>query len=133
MDLNNNRFQIQGIDVLELCKKYDTPLYVYDTARMKSQYEKLVNSFSSVNVKVKYACKSLTNLSVLKYFKQLGSGLDTVSIEEVQMGILAGYEPHEIMYTPNCVSIEEIKRAVEVGVTINIDNISILEQFGNFY
>ena len=133
MELNNNRFQIQGIDVLELCNKHDTPLYVYDTAKMKLQYEKLVNSFSSVNVKVKYACKSLTNLSVLKYFKQLGSGLDTVSIEEVQMGILAGYEPHEIMYTPNCVSIEEIKRAVEVGVTINIDNISILEQFGNFY
>lgn len=133
MNLNNNRFDIQGIDVLELCSKYDTPLYVYDTAKMKSQYEKLVNSFSGVNLKVKYACKALTNISVLKYFKQLGSGLDTVSIEEVQMGILAGFEPHEIMYTPNCVSIEEIKKAVEIGVTINIDNISILEQFGNAY
>jgi len=133
MELENNRYRIQGIDVIDLCNRYDTPLYVYDAAKMKGQYDKLVNSFSGVDLKVKYACKALTNLSVLKYFKSLGSGLDTVSIQEVQLGIMAGFEPKEIMYTPNCVSIDEIKQAVELGVTINIDNISILEQFGHRY
>ncbi len=133
MELNNNRFQIHGIDVLQLCEKYETPLYVYDTAKMQSQYEKLTTAFSGVNLKVKYACKALTNLSILKFFKKLGSGVDTVSIEEVQLALMAGFEPNEIMYTPNCVSIEEIKKAVEYGVTINIDNISILEQFGHQY
>ena len=44
-----------------------------------------------------------------------------------------GFKPEEIIYTPNCVSFEEIQMAVELGVVINIDNISILEQFGHEY
>ena len=45
----------------------------------------------------------------------------------------AGFKPQDIMFTPNCVSIEEILEGVKLGVKINIDNISILEQFGNIY
>lgn len=133
MQLINNKYQIQGIDMDALVEKYDAPLYVYDAEIMAEQYQKLENAFSGINIKIKYACKALTNISVLKFFKKLGSGIDTVSIEEVQLGLLAGFSPDEIMYTPNCVSFDEIKKAVELGVTINIDNISILEQFGNLY
>ena len=61
----------------------------------------------------------------------MGSGLDTVSIQEVELGIKAGFKPSQIIYTPNCVSSEEIQMAVDHGVMINIDNISILEQFGD--
>ncbi|MCG9879810.1 MAG: diaminopimelate decarboxylase, partial [Bacteroidia bacterium] len=62
-----------------------------------------------------------------------GCGLDTVSINEVLLGLRAGYAPEDIIFTPNCVSIEEIQEAVKLGVHINIDNISILEQFGSIY
>ena len=63
----------------------------------------------------------------------LGAGLDTVSIQEVWLGLKAGFKPEDIIYTPNCVSMEEIDMAVEAGVKINIDNLSILEQFGHKY
>jgi len=86
-----------------------------------------------VDLKIKYACKALTNINILKLLRQQGCGLDTVSIQEVLLGLEAGFEPSEILYTPNCVSFEEIQKAVDVGVQINIDNISILEQFGNEY
>jgi diaminopimelate decarboxylase len=56
-----------------------------------------------------------------------------VSIQEVWVGLKAGFKPEEIMYTPNCVSMEEIELAVKEGVQINIDNTSILEQFGTKY
>ncbi len=124
---------IGGVAIKTLAEKYDTPLYVYDTAKMREQYERLVNAFSGTNVKIKYACKALTNSNILKMFRSFGSGLDTVSIEEVEIGLRAGFEPQEIIYTPNCVSIDEIKRAVELGVHVNIDNISILDQFGHLY
>jgi diaminopimelate decarboxylase len=75
----------------------------------------------------------LNNISVLKFIKNLGGSLDTVSIQEVQLGLKSGFEPNDIMYTPNCVNIDEINRAVGFGVNINIDNLSILEQFGNLY
>jgi diaminopimelate decarboxylase len=65
--------------------------------------------------------------------RKAGAGLDVVSIQEAQLGLLAGFAPDEILYTPNCVSFEEIKEAVTMGLIINIDNISILEQFGHAY
>ena len=133
IQLNNNRYEIGGIPVSELCEAYDTPIYVYNTAIMQRQYELLKTSFGSCNTRIKFACKALNNINVLRFFKQLGSGLDTVSIQEVWVGLKAGFEPQDIIYTPNCVSMEEIDLAVKEGVQINIDNISILEQFGTKY
>ena len=130
MKLVNNRYKIDGVDVLNLCNKYNSPLYVYETSKMKRQYSKMLNAFKGINVKINYACKALTNINILKFFKNLGSGLDAVSIQEVEIGLKAGFNPMDIIYTPNCVSIDEIEKVVKLGVRINIDNISILEQFG---
>ncbi|HEY0262743.1 MAG TPA: diaminopimelate decarboxylase [Chitinophagales bacterium] len=133
LQLENNAYKIGGVGALSLVKKYDAPIYVYDTAIMKKQYEKLTNAFAAKPPKIKFACKALNNINVLKYFKSLGAGLDCVSIQEVWLGLAAGFEPKQIMYTPNCVSFEEIELAVKEGVQINIDNTSILEQFGTKY
>lgn len=130
MKLVNNRYKIDGIDVLDLCDKYDSPLYVYETSKMKNQYNRMLQAFRGVDVKINYACKALTNINILKFFKNLGSGLDAVSLQEVELGLKAGFSPADIIYTPNCVSIDEIEKVVKLGVRINIDNISILEQFG---
>lgn len=117
--------------LLDLAQQYGAPLYVYDANQMKSQYEKMTTAFSKVKrLKLNYACKANTNLNILKYLKSLGSGLDTVSIQEVELGLLAGFAPAEIIYTPNGVSYAEIKQAVALGVRINIDNLSVLETFG---
>lgn len=115
-----------------LAEKYGTPLYVYDAEKIISQYERICNAFSAVQrLKVHFATKALSNLSVLKLFQNLGAGLDTVSIQEVQTGLKAGFAPQDIIYTPNGVSLEEIQKAAQLGVKINIDNLSILEQFGH--
>ena len=112
-------------------ERYNAPLYVYDTATMKRQYARMVSAFSDVKrLRINYACKALTNVSVLRIFQGLGSGLDTVSVQEVELGLMAGFEPNDILFTPNCVSLDEVMEAVAKGVRINIDNISILEQFG---
>lgn len=133
IQLNNGVYEIGGIPVSQLTEKYDTPLYVYDTAIMERQYTQLKNAFSGADTKIKFACKALNNINVLKFFKNIGAGLDTVSIQEVWTGIRAGFNPKDIIYTPNCVSLEEIEMAVKEGVQINIDNLSILEQFGHKY
>lgn len=117
--------------LLELANKYDSPLYVYDTEKIKSQYERITNAFSKVkNVKINYATKALSNVNILKVFNNLNSGLDTVSIQEVKLGLLAGFDPQDIIYTPNGVSLKEIEDVAKLGVKINIDNLSILELFG---
>lgn len=120
--------------LLAVAEKYGTPLYVYDTGMMKTQFNRMSKAFSSVNkVKLNYACKANTNLNILTFFKGLGAGLDTVSIQEAVLGMRAGYDPSEILYTPNGVSFAEIEKAVGFGLKINIDNISVLEHFGHEY
>ena len=133
MILNKNQFEIQGIPVKDICAEYDTPLYVYDADILVRQYKKLEKAFAGVKLGIKYACKANNNFAILKILREAGAGLDVVSIQEAWLGLKAGFLPSEILFTPNCVSFEEIKMGVELGLKINIDNISILEQFGHEY
>ncbi|AZI21258.1 diaminopimelate decarboxylase [Chryseobacterium taklimakanense] len=119
-------------DLINIATEFGTPVYVYDAESIKEQYGKLKNSFSD-NTRFFYACKALTNINILKYVNQLGADLDCVSINEVKLGLKAGFEPQRILFTPNCVDLAEIEEAMAHKVHINIDNISILEQFGNKY
>ena len=117
--------------LLEIAKEYGSPVYVYDAHKMEAQYNRLTAAFSNVSkLKINYAAKALTNISVLKFINKLGAGLDTVSVQEVRLGLHAGFKPESIIYTPNGVSLEEIEEVAKLGVQINIDNLSILEQFG---
>lgn len=117
--------------LLKIVHDYGSPVYVYDAETIANQYKRLTTAFSKVKqLRVNYAAKALTNISVLKYLRHLGSCLDTVSWQEVQLGFKAGFEPKDIIFTPNGVSLEEIEEVAKLGVQINIDNLSILEQFG---
>lgn len=120
--------------LVALTEKYGSPLYVYDSETIISQYNRITNAFATVeNLKINYAVKALSNVSILKLFKSLNSGIDTVSKQEVQLGLEAGFNPENIIFTPNGVSLQEIEEVAQMGVQINIDNISILEQFGHHY
>ncbi len=123
---------MKNADLLKIAKTYGDPLYVYDSETIISQFKRLTNAFSDVKkLKLNYAAKALSNITILRLMNSLGSGLDTVSIQEVQLGLLAGFKPQDIIFTPNGVSLEEIEEASKLGVRINIDNLSILEQFGS--
>lgn len=133
MELINNQFCIQNIPVTSLVEKYEAPIYVYDTDKISKQYKRLKQAFSGIDIQINYACKALNNISILNYFLQLQSGLDTVSIQEVELGLKVGFAPEKIIYTPNCVSYEELQQAIKLGVHINIDNLATLERFGHDY
>ncbi|RAJ13193.1 diaminopimelate decarboxylase [Olleya aquimaris] len=122
---------MQDSQLLQIAQDFGSPVYVYDAERIATQYNRLTAAFKDVNqLKVNYAVKALSNISVLKLMKQLGAGLDTVSIQEVQLGLAAGFNAESIIFTPNGVSLEEIETVAKLGCQINIDNLSILEQFG---
>ncbi|WP_027138870.1 diaminopimelate decarboxylase [Gaetbulibacter saemankumensis] len=117
--------------LLKIAEEFGSPVYVYDAEKIEAQYNRLTNAFKDVKkLKLNYAVKALSNVSILKLFNKLGSGIDTVSIQEVQLGLAAGFLPEQIIFTPNGVSLAEIEEAAKLGIQINIDNLSILEQFG---
>lgn len=125
---------IQGINAHELCERYDTPLYVYDAQIIENQYNILRGAFSSVpKLRINYAIKALTNLSVLKLMKRLGSCVDCVSIEEVKICLSVGFAPQQIGYTPSGVRWSEIEEAVALKVKIHLDSVPLMQRFGERY
>lgn len=126
--------KIQSLNLIDIVKEFGEPIYIYNAEKFKIQYDRFISAFSSIkNLKINYACKANTNINILKLFKSFGSGLDTVSIQEIELGLKSGFIPKDIIYTPNGVSFNEIKQAMKLGVNINIDNLSILEHFGQEY
>lgn len=117
--------------LLGLANTYGSPLYIYDTDKIESQYNRLTDAFGTEkNLNLNYVLKALSNINILKFLQQIGAGLDTVSIQEVQLGLTTGIDPKKIIFTPNGVSLIEIEAVAKLGVQINIDNLSILELFG---
>ena len=125
---------MQPKELLTLAEEFGSPLYVYDATTIEHQYNRLTSAFSKVeNLRINYAMKALSNITILKLLKKCGSGLDTVSYQEVLLGLHAGFSPDKIIFTPNGVSFEEIEEVAKLGVQINIDNLSVLEHFGTKY
>ena len=125
-DLTSSQF-------IEIAEEFGTPIYIYDANKIASQYQKLRQAFKTQDVQFFYASKALTNISILKYIKSLGSNVDCSSINEVKLALHAGFLAMDILYTSNGISFLEIKEAKELGVHINVDSISNLEKFGKEY
>ena len=114
----------------QIANEFGTPLYVYHAEKINEQYKKLQHAFAKTNTRFFYACKALTNVSILKYIKSLGASVDCSSIYEVKLSLHAGFSPKNILYTSNGINFSEIEEAQSLGVIINIDSISNLEKFG---
>ncbi len=119
--------------LVDIANQFGTPVYVYHAEKIEQQLEELKQAFADCNAKFFYACKALTNVNILKLINRFGANIDCVSINEVKLALRAGFEPKRILFTPNCVDFAEIEEGKNLGVNLNIDNISILEQFGNRY
>lgn len=131
MKVKEGIYSLQGISFQTLAKSFRTPLYVYDAEKIAHQLLTLQNAFEGI--RIKYAAKALTNISILKFLRNQGAGVDVVSIQEAQLAMSAGFLPQEIMFTPNCVAFEEIVEGVSLGLNINLDNLPVLEKFGKKY
>ena len=124
---------IGGLSARSLVEEFGSPLYAYDAGSIERQYKRLTDAFPGVTMKVHYAMKANSNPAIIRLLHSLGSGIDAVSLPEVEIALLCGVPPEDILYTPNCVSFDELSEVVEKGVLVNIDSIPVLEHFGQEY
>lgn len=125
--------RIGGLFPADLINEYGSPLYVYDGNVIEEQISKMKSAFEGVTVKLKYACKALTNISILKLVRKNGVDIDVVSIEEALIALKAGYTPNQIQYTPSGVVFTEIDEAVNLGIRLNLDSLALMEYVGGKY
>lgn len=125
-------FSIDPALAIRLAKEFGTPLYVYDAEIILRQLRRLTAALPKGH-SIRYATKALTNLAILRLLREQGAGLDCVSIQEVKMGLHAGFDPGLLSYTPNNAAFSEIQEAVTLGAEITLDNLPSLEKFGKTY
>jgi diaminopimelate decarboxylase len=119
-----------GVSAKELAQQHDTPLYVVSEKRILDNYNRIHDALirNYKYVRVYYAAKANSNLTVLKILQSQGAYLDTVSPGEVFMGLVSGYTPDRLMFTGTSVRNDELKFLADANVTINIDSQSELDR-----
>ena len=113
-----------------LAKKFGTPLYVYEADTIKHQYQELLKNITYKELRIHYACKANTNISVLKLLQKLGSKVETVSKGEIVLALKAGFKPEDIVYTSTSVSKEEMTFVIKNKIKVNLDSLSQIELYG---
>ncbi|MFT7434314.1 MAG: diaminopimelate decarboxylase, partial [Psychromonas sp.] len=129
----NAENKIQNRQPSDLVHEFGSPLYVYDGNKIEEQIQKMRDAFSGITVKLKYACKALTNINIMKLMLKNGVDIDVVSIEEIKLALMAGYKPAQVQYTPSGVAFSEIEEALDLGIRLNIDSLNLLAEFGKKY
>ena len=118
-----------GFDPETICETYGSPVYVYDAEAILRQLETFRDAFAELPHRILYAAKALSPVEVLRLLKEEGAGLDAVSVQEIELGLRAGFAPRDILFTPSFPSEADLDLAVELGARINIDNFGALEKF----
>ncbi|TQS74695.1 diaminopimelate decarboxylase [Ornithinibacillus gellani] len=124
---------IGGKDAVELANTYQTPLFVYDVARIRENCRAFMHTFQKRGVKfqVAYASKAFSSIAILQVMKQEGLSIDVVSSGELYTALQADFPPEKIHYHGNNKSIDELEMAVEHQIgCIVIDNFLEIEQLG---
>jgi diaminopimelate decarboxylase len=130
LENRNGELYVDGVSARELAETFDTPLYVTSEKRIRENYNRLHNALVSnyPKVRVYYAAKANSNLSVLKILETEGSHLDAVSPGEVSIALKAGFSPERILFTGTSVRNDELKFLVGSHVTVNVDSLSQLDR-----
>jgi diaminopimelate decarboxylase len=130
LENRNGELYVDGVSARELAETFDTPLYVTSEKRIRENYNRLHNALISnyPKVRVYYAAKANSNLSVLKILEIEGSYLDAVSPGEVSIALKAGFSPERILFTGTSVRNDELKFLVGSEVSVNVDSLSQLDR-----
>jgi diaminopimelate decarboxylase len=128
LENRNGELYIDGVSARELAAMFDTPLYVTSEKHIRENYNRLHKALirNYKKIRIYYAAKANSNLSVLKILETEGSNLDAVSPGEVSMALKAGFPPERILFTGTSVRNDELKFLVDSNVTVNVDSLSQL-------
>lgn len=122
---------VGGVSVINLAAQYETPLYVFDEADVRNRAKEYVSAFTATDIEtnVHYASKAFITTKIAQWVNQEGLGIDVASAGELEVVLRAGINPQQILMHGNNKSVQDLERAVEVGVgRIAIDSLIEIER-----
>lgn len=109
----------------EIIKNYPTPFHIYDEERIRENAKRFYKAFDWITgFKNYFAVKACPNPYILKILKEMGMGADCSSLPELVMSEKVGIAGENIMFSSNNTPQEEFKKAKDLGVIINLDDIT---------
>ena len=115
---------IGGCDLVELVKKYGSPLYVIDEDTLRGICRDYKDAFKDYpNIKMMYASKALCTSAISRILDEEGFGFDTVSAGEIYTVYKSGVDMAKVLFNGNNKSRKEIELALELKVgRFSVDN-----------
>lgn len=123
----------EGINLVEIAEKYGTPLYLYNLDKVEENFKQLEESIPYKNKKILFAMKSNFNKEILKLIRNLGGGIDAISIGEIQYALDVGFKKEDILFTGIGISNEDIKFCVRKSIIPNLGSLDLLERIGRMF
>ncbi|MCL5030458.1 MAG: diaminopimelate decarboxylase [Bacteroidetes bacterium] len=109
----NNQLYCEELPVQEIAEDIGSPAYIYSKNYFIDRYKEFDEAFKEIKHTIFYACKSNFNLSVIKTFTDIGSGVDVNSEGELLRALKVGVDPQKIIMSGVGKTSEEIKLAIE--------------------
>ena len=133
MEVKSSKIFFGGLSAESLIEKFGSPLYVYEAKTISDRAKKLTEAINFKNKVIKYACKANTNIEIMKILNEVVTGIDAVSPGEIYASLIAGFKPEQILFTVTNPAWHEVRYAINKGIMINIDSLSVLTRFGKEY
>lgn len=128
-----DNIKIGGCDLIDLAKKYGTPLYVIDEATLRGICRDYKSAFKDYkNIKMMYASKALCTSAIAKILDSEDFGFDTVSAGEIYTVKNAGVDMSKVLFNGNNKSESELKLALDYNIgRFSVDNFYEAELLNN--
>ena len=114
----NKNLSIEKVKVLDIAKKFGTPIYCYSYRQLKENISNFKKSFNSFDPLVCFAIKSNTNVNLIREIKKFGLGADVVSMGELMMALKAGIDPKKIVFSGVGKTSNEISYAIDKRILL---------------
>jgi len=106
----------ERVSLVDIARQHGTPAYVYSRATIERHWHAFDDALADHPHLICYAVKANSNLAILNLMAKMGSGFDIVSIGELERVLTAGGDPKKIVFSGVGKRVDEIERALEVGI-----------------
>jgi diaminopimelate decarboxylase len=130
----NGHLTLHGTDLVELCDKHGTPLFVFDEVSLAANFTELRQAFENVYPKVMvcYSVKTNNNLAICQTLKEKGAYVEVSSELDLHVALKAGFPGERIIFDGPFKPREALKKAMEEEVLlINVESLAEMERLNS--
>jgi len=125
----NGKLHVEQVGADRIASEVGTPAYIYSKATFIDHLHKIQQAYSELETTVCFSVKACSNIHILRFMAQEGSGFDIVSGGELYRVLQAGGDPAKIVYAGVGKTDREILDAFNAG--IGYFNIESEQELGN--